>query len=104
MKNQLLRDSDWASMAHSLELRVPFVDIKVFRHVCSMRAAGQNISKLQFFKSLGDDLPSTIATRGKTGFSVPVNKWKSNISKNLEKQFSNSSRSWAEEVIKNFHI
>ena len=69
-----------------------------------MRAAGQNISKLQFFKSLGHDLPNTIALRGKTGFSVPVNKWKSNVSKNFEKKFRNSSRSWAEEVIKNFHI
>jgi asparagine synthase (glutamine-hydrolysing) len=26
MRNQLLRDTDWASMAHSLEIRVPFVD------------------------------------------------------------------------------
>lgn len=104
MKNQLLRDSDWASMAHSLELRVPFVDIKVFRHICSLRASGQNISKLQFFKSLGHNLPNKIATRGKTGFSVPANQWKSNISKNFEKKFRNSSRSWAEEVIKNFHI
>jgi hypothetical protein len=87
-----------------LELRVPFVDIKVFRHICSLRAAGKNISKLQFFKSLGQDLPNTIATRSKTGFSVPVNKWKTNISKNHEKKYRNSSRSWAEEVIKNFHI
>src|SRR5262249_32812985 len=27
MRNQLLRDADWASMAHSLELRVPLVDV-----------------------------------------------------------------------------
>ena len=26
MKNQLLRDTDWASMANSIEVRVPFVD------------------------------------------------------------------------------
>ena len=26
MRNQLLRDTDWASMAHSLEVRVPLVD------------------------------------------------------------------------------
>ena len=29
MRNQLLRDTDWASMAHSLEVRVPLVDIKL---------------------------------------------------------------------------
>ena len=27
MRHQLLRDSDWASMAHSLEVRVPLVDL-----------------------------------------------------------------------------
>ena len=26
MRNQLLRDSDWASMHHSIELRTPYVD------------------------------------------------------------------------------
>src|ERR1043166_2494541 len=26
MRNQLLRDTDWASMSHSLEVRVPMVD------------------------------------------------------------------------------
>src|SRR6202035_30194 len=29
LRNQLLRDSDWASMAHSVELRVPFVDARL---------------------------------------------------------------------------
>ena len=27
MRNQLLRDADWAGMAHSLEIRTPLVDI-----------------------------------------------------------------------------
>ncbi len=31
MRHQLLRDSDWASMAHSLELRVPLVDTELLR-------------------------------------------------------------------------
>ena len=30
MRNQLLRDSDWASMAHSVELRTPLVDFETF--------------------------------------------------------------------------
>src|SRR6185312_15459001 len=29
MRNQLLRDTDWASMAHGLEVRVPLVDPRV---------------------------------------------------------------------------
>ena len=31
MRNQLLRDTDWASMAHSLEVRVPLVDAELLR-------------------------------------------------------------------------
>ena len=33
MRNQLLRDTDWASMAHSLEVRVPLVDVKLLSHL-----------------------------------------------------------------------
>ena len=35
MRNQILRDSDWASMAHGLEVRVPFVDICLFERLAS---------------------------------------------------------------------
>ena len=35
MRNQLLRDSDWAGMAHSIEIRVPFVDVDLFRCVAA---------------------------------------------------------------------
>ena len=33
MRNQLLRDTDWASMAHSLEVRVPLVDVELLRRI-----------------------------------------------------------------------
>ena len=33
MRNQLLRDTDWASMAHGLEVRVPFVDVKLLERL-----------------------------------------------------------------------
>ena len=36
MRNQLLRDSDWAGMAHSLEIRVPFVDAELFRRLAPL--------------------------------------------------------------------
>jgi hypothetical protein len=38
MRHQLLRDTDWASMAHSLEARVPLVDIALLRTVTPMLA------------------------------------------------------------------
>ena len=33
MRNQLLRDIDWAGMAHSLEIRTPFVDINFLQKI-----------------------------------------------------------------------
>ena len=41
MKNQLLRDADWAGMAHGLEIRVPLVDPVLFRHIRRLTASGQ---------------------------------------------------------------
>ncbi len=38
MRNQLLRDSDWAGMAHSLEIRVPFVDVELLRSIAPLMA------------------------------------------------------------------
>jgi asparagine synthase (glutamine-hydrolysing) len=39
MRNQLLRDSDWASMDHSLELRTPLVDAWLLRDLQPMLGA-----------------------------------------------------------------
>ena len=36
MQNQLLRDSDWAGMAHSLEIRVPLLDIALLQAIAPM--------------------------------------------------------------------
>ena len=33
MRNQLLRDTDWTSMAHSLEVRVPLVDAELLQRI-----------------------------------------------------------------------
>ncbi len=41
MRNQLLRDTDWTGMAHSLEIRVPFVDCNPAAGHCAL--AGRNI-------------------------------------------------------------
>src|SRR4029079_7397429 len=38
MRNRLLRDSDWASMAHSLEIRVPWVDSRLTERVIGLAA------------------------------------------------------------------
>lgn len=75
MRNQLLRDADWASMAHSLEIRVPFVDLELLRKVVSLSAGGDLVRKKDLAKTPVTPLPAAVVNRQKTGFSVPVREW-----------------------------
>lgn len=75
MRNQLLRDCDWASMAHSLELRVPLVDVELFKSVIKLIGAGHSVSKLDMAKTPSLPLPCSVINRQKTGFSIPVREW-----------------------------
>ena len=71
LRNQLLRDLDWASMAHSLEVRVPFVDLELLRAAAPIAAAHPGKALL----ARAMELPEAIARRPKTGFSTPVGEW-----------------------------
>lgn len=75
MRNQLLRDSDWAAMAHSLELRVPFVDLELARHIAAQRLAGTIYTKRDLAAAARPPLPNELVDRTKTGFTVPVRDW-----------------------------
>ena len=75
MRGQLLRDADWASMAHSLEIRVPFLDIDVYRAVAGLVIAGWNPDKRDAIAVCGKQLPKAMLQRAKTGFTVPVRTW-----------------------------
>ncbi|MHB1688302.1 MAG: asparagine synthase (glutamine-hydrolyzing) [Ignavibacteriaceae bacterium] len=75
MRNQLLRDADWAGMAHSLEIRVPFVDIELFRSVAPLLPVKHPPTKLDMADCPAKPLPDEILNRQKTGFSVPVREW-----------------------------
>jgi len=74
MRNQLLRDADWAGMAHSLEIRVPFVDINVLRGLSPLMA-NRIPSKQDMAHGLYKPLPAEVLNRKKTGFSVPIRDW-----------------------------
>lgn len=76
MKDQLLRDSDWAGMAHSVEIRVPLVDLEVFSLVARTLALGdKSLTKRNLADVPTPSLPREIVTRPKTGFSIPVRDW-----------------------------
>lgn len=77
MRNQLLRDADWAGMAHSLEIRTPFVDWKLISKIIPLIAAFPDIKKSEIARAVCGDLPLSFYQRPKTGFSVPLHDWMS---------------------------
>jgi asparagine synthase (glutamine-hydrolysing) len=92
MRNQLLRDTVWASMAHSVEIRVPFIDVDVFR--AAARAAAANCSKAETLGRVQPPLPSAVTSRRKTGFLVPHQLW---LQDELRGR-GTGMRSWAQAV------
>lgn len=75
MRNQLLRDTDWASMSHSLEVRVPFVDITLWRAVAPLATHGDAPDKGVMAQTPRQPLPASVLSRTKTGFGVPIQHW-----------------------------
>jgi asparagine synthase (glutamine-hydrolysing) len=75
MRNQLLRDADWAGMAHSLEIRVPFVDLDLLAAAAPWLSAHPDIRKSEVAAVLAPNLPHRVLNRPKTGFTVPVRDW-----------------------------
>jgi len=75
MRNQLLRDADWAGMAHSLEIRVPLVDVELLRAAAPLLISPTPLTKSDMARSPKKPLPDEVLQRGKTGFAVPVRDW-----------------------------
>jgi asparagine synthase (glutamine-hydrolysing) len=75
MRNQLLRDSDWAGMAHGLEIRVPLVDAALLQRIAPMLAGRTPPGKRALALSAPTRLPDSVLDRPKTGFAVPMRAW-----------------------------
>ena len=75
MRDRLLRDSDWASMAHSLELRVPLVDWTLFETLAPLIVANDPPRKRSLASVPARRLPAPVLDRPKTGFEVPIRAW-----------------------------
>jgi asparagine synthase (glutamine-hydrolysing) len=96
LRNQLLRDSDWASMAHSVELRTPLVDAHLLRRLAPFLSRFSNYpNKSLLSGSVRPGLPETVTRRAKTGFGIPMDSWLFHgpVSK------ANQSRLWAKKVV-----
>ena len=78
MRNTLLRDSDFMSMAHGLELRVPFLDrslVEACFRIPGGRKLRNGVPKPLLLQSLGVELPREIVNRPKRGFALPFERW-----------------------------
>ncbi len=78
MQNQLLRDADVMSMAHGLEIRVPFLDTEFVRlslQIASDTKYKGERKKQLLIDSFKDMLPASIWNRPKMGFAFPFKEW-----------------------------
>ncbi len=78
LQNQLLKDTDFMSMHHSIEVRVPFLDHLLVEYLSGLLTdikIKNNINKPLLIKSVCVLLPQEIFTRSKMGFTFPFEKW-----------------------------
>jgi asparagine synthase (glutamine-hydrolysing) len=76
MRNQLLRDADWASMAHSVEFRTPLVDSRLLARLApAVVGLAPGEGKRLLANAPSRPLPTAISYRRKTGFGTPLATW-----------------------------
>jgi asparagine synthase (glutamine-hydrolysing) len=78
LADDILTKSDRMSMAHSVEVRPPFLDHRIVEFAASLptslkiQGAQQKVVLKQL---MADKLPQTILHRKKTGFDIPAHEW-----------------------------
>lgn len=78
MRSQLLKDTDYMSMQHGVEVRVPFLDkefLKLIHRIDSNIKFKGKIPKSLLVNSFTDILPKEIYQRKKMGFTFPFQEW-----------------------------
>ena len=96
LRNQLLRDSDWASMDHSVELRTPLVDARLLQQVQPYLGCFSGFPNKRLLATAPENpLPREIADRRKTGFGIPVQHW---LQTQTDRSGGRSLLPWAREV------
>jgi asparagine synthase (glutamine-hydrolysing) len=95
MTDTLLRDSDVFSMAHSLELRVPFVDRVLLEWLWPQPAWFKHdprMPKRALADATADLVPAAIRHRPKQGFALPFAQWmRAELRPFLDETFSAAS-------------
>ncbi|MBI1941612.1 MAG: asparagine synthase (glutamine-hydrolyzing) [Acidobacteria bacterium] len=95
MANMLLRDKDAMGMAHSLEVRVPLVDHKLWEYVLPLPGKLKLDSRLPkplLVKAVGSRLPPQVYMRPKRGFELPFDRWlRTSLRPMIEKEMKDDS-------------
>jgi asparagine synthase (glutamine-hydrolysing) len=101
LRNQLLRDADWAGMAHGIEIRVPLADLTLLRTLAPvMPAMRAGAGKLALARAPLAALPDEVVARGKTGFAVPTGAWLATRGTDPARKLPGlASRRWAHMVL-----
>ena len=88
MKHVLLRDTDQMSMAHALEVRVPFLDHRLVEFMLGVpdRVKFPNTPKQLLVEAMGDRLPDEVVNRPKMGFTLPYDHWLKGPLKNFAEE------------------
>ena len=78
LEGDMLVKADRMSMANSLEVRVPFLDVNVVDYAFEIPAEfkiSRSDRKIILKDAFKEDLPEQLLSRGKKGFEVPLLKW-----------------------------
>ncbi|HTF35700.1 MAG TPA: asparagine synthase (glutamine-hydrolyzing) [Myxococcota bacterium] len=78
LPDDMLAKVDRASMAHGLEVRVPFLDHRVVEYASAL-PSGLKLrggrSKIALLEVFGSELPARVRRRAKAGFDAPIGAW-----------------------------
>ncbi|GIN88180.1 asparagine synthetase B [Heyndrickxia sporothermodurans] len=91
MRGDILLKADKMTMAHSLELRVPFLDKEVFKvasRIPTSLKTANNTTKYVLRKAAEGVVPDHVLNRKKLGFPVPIRHW-----------LRNEMNEWAKQII-----
>lgn len=75
---RLLRDTDAASMANALEVRVPFLDHRIWQSAAGLsdRQRFEPIGRKRLLRELTEpEVPGELFDRPKAGFELPIERW-----------------------------
>lgn len=78
MQNQLLKDTDFMSMSHGVEARVPFLDLNFIDLVNAIHPSiryGEVQKKRLLIEAYKSELPQKTWDRSKMGFTFPFQEW-----------------------------